>query len=95
MGASSASHWWELFTTRTSRTPQPAKPSGPGIDEGIVKGLYRFNTAESADLSPVANAPRIQLLGSGTAIHWVLAAQKLLAPFTDIEWGSGNWPKGQ
>jgi L-galactose dehydrogenase len=23
------------------------------------------------------------------------AAQKLLAPFTDIEWGSGNWPKGQ
>src|SRR5262249_11196285 len=21
-------------------------------------------------------------------------AQKLLAPFTDIEWGSGNWPKG-
>jgi L-galactose dehydrogenase len=23
------------------------------------------------------------------------AVQKLLAPFTDIEWGSGNWPKGQ
>jgi L-galactose dehydrogenase len=22
-------------------------------------------------------------------------AQKLLAPFADIEWGSGNWPKGQ
>ncbi|WP_245879318.1 hypothetical protein, partial [Streptomyces reticuliscabiei] len=59
--------------------PQPAKPSAPGLDDAIVKGLYRFNTAESAGLSPAANAPRIQLLGSGTAIHWALDAQRLLA----------------
>ncbi|MFH8793000.1 pyruvate dehydrogenase (acetyl-transferring), homodimeric type [Streptomyces sp. NPDC017941] len=60
---------------------QPAKPAG--VDEGIVKGLYRFNTAESAGLAPAANAARIQLLGSGTAIHWVLKAQTMLAE----EWG--------
>ncbi|WP_436800400.1 transketolase-like TK C-terminal-containing protein, partial [Streptomyces cinereoruber] len=61
--------------------PQPAKPAG--IDEGIVKGLYRFNTAESAGLDLPANSSRIQLLSSGTAIHWALEAQKLLA----AEWG--------
>src|SRR4051794_11221039 len=71
------------LTVYNEPLPQPAKPSVPGIDEGIVKGLYRFNTAESAGLSPVANAPRIQLLGSGTAIHWVLKAQRMLAE----EWG--------
>ncbi|USQ87895.1 pyruvate dehydrogenase (acetyl-transferring), homodimeric type [Streptomyces phaeoluteigriseus] len=71
------------LTVYNEPMPQPAKPSGLGIDEAIVKGLYRFNTAESAGLAPVANAPRIQLLGSGTAIHWTLKAQKLLAE----EWG--------
>ncbi|MCX5168602.1 pyruvate dehydrogenase (acetyl-transferring), homodimeric type [Streptomyces antibioticus] len=71
------------LTVYNEPLPQPAKPGGQGVDEGIVKGLYRFNTAESAGLSPAANAPRIQLLGSGTAIHWALQAQKLLAE----EWG--------
>ncbi|WP_405993827.1 pyruvate dehydrogenase (acetyl-transferring), homodimeric type [Streptomyces sp. NBC_00986] len=71
------------LTVYNEPIPQPAKPAGLGIDEGIVKGLYRFNTAESAGLSPAANAARIQLLGSGTAIHWTLKAQQLLAE----EWG--------
>ncbi|MCX4909322.1 pyruvate dehydrogenase (acetyl-transferring), homodimeric type [Streptomyces sp. NBC_00878] len=72
------------LTVYNEPIPQPAKPTGLGIDEGIVKGLYRFNTAESAGLNvSAANAARIQLLGSGTAIHWVLEAQRLLAE----EWG--------
>ncbi|MFF4757397.1 pyruvate dehydrogenase (acetyl-transferring), homodimeric type [Streptomyces sp. NPDC001292] len=71
------------LTVYNEPLPQPAKPSVPGIDEGIVKGLYRFNTAESASLTVPANAPRIQLLGSGTAIHWALDAQRMLAE----EWG--------
>ncbi|MFD4632794.1 pyruvate dehydrogenase (acetyl-transferring), homodimeric type [Streptomyces sp. NPDC058284] len=69
------------LTVYNEPMPQPAKPAG--VDEGIVRGLYRFNTAESAGLSPAANAARIQLLGSGTAIHWTLRAQQLLAE----EWG--------
>ncbi|MEV0123477.1 pyruvate dehydrogenase (acetyl-transferring), homodimeric type [Streptomyces sp. NPDC050703] len=69
------------LTVYNEPMPQPAKPAG--VDEGIVRGLYRFNTAESAGLSPAANAARIQLIGSGTAIHWTLAAQKMLAE----EWG--------
>ncbi|MEV6696683.1 pyruvate dehydrogenase (acetyl-transferring), homodimeric type [Streptomyces sp. NPDC051453] len=70
------------LTVYNEPMPQPAKPAG--VDEGILKGLYRFNTAESAGVNvAAANAPRIQLLGSGTAIHWTLEAQKLLAE----EWG--------
>ncbi|WP_406107223.1 pyruvate dehydrogenase (acetyl-transferring), homodimeric type [Streptomyces sp. NBC_01003] len=70
------------LTVYNEPMPQPAKPAG--VDEGILKGLYRFNTAESAGVDvAAANAPRIQLLGSGTAIHWALEAQKLLAQ----EWG--------
>ncbi|WP_405481784.1 pyruvate dehydrogenase (acetyl-transferring), homodimeric type [Streptomyces sp. NBC_00009] len=70
------------LTVYNEPMPQPAKPAG--VDEGILKGLYRFNTAESAGVNVAAvNAPRIQLLGSGTAIHWTLEAQKLLAE----EWG--------
>lgn len=72
------------LTVYNEPMPQPAKPGG--IDEGIVKGLYRFNTAESAGLTLPVNAPRIQLLGSGTAIHWALKAQRMLAE----EWGVGS-----
>ncbi|MFE6163640.1 pyruvate dehydrogenase (acetyl-transferring), homodimeric type [Streptomyces sp. NPDC056486] len=69
------------LTVYNEPMPQPAKPAG--VDEGIVRGLYRFNTAETAGLAAAANAARIQLIGSGTAIHWTLAAQKMLAE----EWG--------
>ncbi|MBP0460529.1 pyruvate dehydrogenase (acetyl-transferring), homodimeric type [Streptomyces montanisoli] len=57
---------------------QPAMPEGVD-EESVLKGLYRYRTA---DLT-AAEAPKIQLLASGTAIHWVLDAQKILAD----EWG--------
>ncbi|WP_328890919.1 pyruvate dehydrogenase (acetyl-transferring), homodimeric type [Streptomyces sp. NBC_00316] len=57
---------------------QPAMPSGPEVEEGILRGIYRFRRAE-----PREPGPRIQLLASGTAIHWALEAQDLLAS----EWG--------
>ncbi|RFU86864.1 pyruvate dehydrogenase (acetyl-transferring), homodimeric type [Streptomyces triticagri] len=69
------------LTVYNEPMPQPAKPEG--VDEGIVRGLYRFNTAESAGLSVAGDASRTQLLASGTAIHWALKAQRLLAE----EWG--------
>ncbi|MCH0543360.1 pyruvate dehydrogenase (acetyl-transferring), homodimeric type [Streptomyces sp. MUM 203J] len=64
------------LTVYNEPMPQPAKPEG--VDEGIVKGLYRFKEGSGAE-----GAPRIQLLSSGTAIHWALEAQKTLAE----EWG--------
>ncbi|MEU0716410.1 pyruvate dehydrogenase (acetyl-transferring), homodimeric type [Streptomyces lavendulocolor] len=65
------------LTVYNEPMPQPAKPEG--VDEGILKGLYRFKEG-----TPVtADAPRLQLLSSGTAIHWALKAQEMLA----AEWG--------
>lgn len=65
------------LTVYNEPKPQPAMPEG--VEEGIVKGLYRFKEGVPAK----ADAPRLQLLASGTAIHWVLEAQELLA----AEWG--------
>ncbi|MFJ8024757.1 pyruvate dehydrogenase (acetyl-transferring), homodimeric type [Streptomyces sp. NPDC096311] len=57
---------------------QPAIPPGAAVEEGILRGLYRFREAD-ADTT----GPRIQLLASGTAIHWALEAQQLLS----LHWG--------
>jgi pyruvate dehydrogenase E1 component len=51
----------------------PAKPDG--IDEGIVRGIYRLREAPPLD----AAAARARLVGSGTILQQVIAAQELLA----------------
>ncbi|MGW4980701.1 pyruvate dehydrogenase (acetyl-transferring), homodimeric type [Streptomyces mirabilis] len=68
---------------------QPAMPTGPEVEEGILRGLYRFRQAE-----PLGAGPRIQLLASGTAIHWVLEAQELLASQWGVQadvWSVTSW----
>jgi pyruvate dehydrogenase E1 component len=65
---------------------QPAIPDDvPDIEQQIVRGLYRC--APAPEVAPEGNngdaPPRAQLLASGTAIHWALDAQRLLAE----EWG--------
>ncbi|WP_170843145.1 pyruvate dehydrogenase (acetyl-transferring), homodimeric type [Streptomyces oceani] len=59
--------------------PKVQPPMPEGVEEGILRGLYRFRTGEA----PAADSPRIQLLASGTAVHWILDAQRMLAE----EWG--------
>ncbi len=53
-----------------------------GDEEGIIKGIYKFRSADKSEL-------RVQLLGSGTILLEVLEAQKLLAQDWDI--GSDVW----
>ncbi|MEU6119124.1 pyruvate dehydrogenase (acetyl-transferring), homodimeric type [Streptomyces sp. NPDC047117] len=67
---------------------QPAMPEG--VEEGILKGLYRFKQAEGA----TDKAPKTQLLASGTAIHWALEAQRMLAEEWDVAadvWSAPSW----
>ncbi|MFG1806483.1 pyruvate dehydrogenase (acetyl-transferring), homodimeric type [Streptomyces sp. NPDC049040] len=67
---------------------QPAMPAG--VEEGILKGLYRYRPA--AEAAP--GAPRAQLLASGTAIHWALDAQRLLADDWGVAadvWSAPSW----
>jgi len=54
--------------------PMAAKPEGS--DEAILRGLYRF-AAAPADLPK--KAPRVRLMGSGSILLQVIAAQALLA----------------
>jgi pyruvate dehydrogenase E1 component len=57
--------------------PMPAKPDN--IDEGIVRGLYRLREAPKVAGKGKAAAPRARLVGSGSILQGVVAAQALLA----------------
>jgi pyruvate dehydrogenase E1 component len=60
------------ITLMNENYEHPAMPEG--AEEGIVKGMYFFRAGEGKK-----NAPRVQLLGSGTIFREVLAAADLLA----------------
>ncbi|MEU7489101.1 pyruvate dehydrogenase (acetyl-transferring), homodimeric type [Streptomyces sp. NPDC042319] len=68
---------------------QPPMPEG--LDEqGVLRGLYRYKEAAGVP----SDAPKLQLLASGTAIHWVLEAQKLLAEDWGVAadvWSAPSW----
>jgi pyruvate dehydrogenase E1 component len=50
----------------------PSMPEGPGVAEGILRGIYKFRAA--------GNGPAtIQLFGSGPILNEVLRAQEILA----------------
>src|SRR5436305_3379977 len=52
---------------------QPAAPDDvPDLDNKIVRGLYRC--AAAPEVPGNGEAPRAQLLASGTAIHWAIEA---------------------
>ena len=61
------------ITIYNENYPQAPKPEG--IDEGLLRGIYRFSAAP--DLGPDGHAAR--LVGSGAILQQVLAARDLLA----------------
>jgi pyruvate dehydrogenase E1 component len=67
------------LTLYNENYPMPAMPDG--VDDGIIKGLYRYRAAP-----PVANpgGPRAQIVASGTAMLAALDAQRLLAEEYDV-----------
>jgi pyruvate dehydrogenase E1 component len=65
---------------------QPAMPDG--VEEGIVRGLYRYRTAEGD------RAHRAQILTSGTMMLQALEAQQILAEHYDVAadvWSALGW----
>jgi pyruvate dehydrogenase E1 component len=54
---------------------QPAEPDGVDV-EGIVRGIHKVAAGQES-------GPKVQLLGSGVSVPWVLEAQQILAE----EWG--------
>ncbi|MEU2110150.1 pyruvate dehydrogenase (acetyl-transferring), homodimeric type [Streptomyces sp. NPDC019507] len=77
------------LTVYNESKQQPPMPSGPSIEEGILRGMYPYRQAK-----PGGTGPRIQLLASGTAIHWALEAQDLLQTRWGVQadvWSVTSW----
>ena len=64
------------LTVGNEPLPMPAMPEGKGVREGILKGMYRFNTSAKKDAQLKA-----QLLGSGAIMFEVLKAQQILEQY--------------
>jgi pyruvate dehydrogenase E1 component len=62
------------LTVMNENYHHPAMPDG--VEEGIIKGLYRLSKGEGKK-----NAPRVRLLGSGTILREVEAAVDLLKEY--------------
>jgi pyruvate dehydrogenase E1 component len=50
----------------------PSMPEGPGVAEGILRGIYKFRAAPNGPAT-------VQLFGSGPILNEVLRAQEILA----------------
>ena len=67
--------------------PQPPMPEG--VEEGVLRGLYRFKPG------PSDNTHKAHILASGPIIHSALKAQELLIPFgisADV-WSATNYKR--
>jgi pyruvate dehydrogenase E1 component len=63
-----------------------------GLEQEILRGLYRY--APAADGGPDGEHPHAQILASGVAVRWALAAQRLLAEDWGVAaavWSATSW----
>src|SRR3546814_5024330 len=66
------------ITVMNENYPQPGLTKGD--EEGIIRGMYKFKSVGDA------KKPRVQLMGSGTILREVMAAQEML----QSDWGVGS-----
>jgi pyruvate dehydrogenase E1 component len=79
--------------------PQPPAPDVPGLEQGILRGLYQYAPAPSLQTPssaerPDAPAARAQILASGVAMPWALRARDLLATDWGVPaavWSATSW----
>jgi pyruvate dehydrogenase E1 component len=71
---------WYYLTVMNENYPHPGLKKGQ--EEGILKGMYRLREG-IAGSGMGKSIPRVQLLGSGTILREVMAAQELL----EKDWG--------
>jgi pyruvate dehydrogenase E1 component len=62
------------LTVMNENYHHPAMPAG--AEQGIIKGLYLLQSTEAKK-----NAPRVQLMGSGTILREVMAASEMLKSY--------------
>jgi len=77
------------FTIANENHPMPAMPDGAA--EGICRGLYRL---PGRDDGPGKDAPRVQLLASGSMLFEALRARELLGETYGVAadvWSATSW----
>ncbi len=62
-----------IYYLTVANEPYVQPPMPEGVEEGILKGMYKYRPAESGD------GPQIHLFGSGSILREALKAQELLA----------------
>jgi len=62
-----------IYYITVQNEPYTQPPMPDDVEEGILKGMYKFKAAEGAD------GPRVHLLGSGSILREALKAQRRLA----------------
>ena len=80
------------LTVYNEPKPQPPAPDIADLDDQVLRGLYRF--AGPPEIAGNGDAPHAQLIASGTAIHWALEAQRLLAADWGVAaevWSATSW----
>ena len=85
-------HVFYYLTVYNEPKVQPPAPDIEGLDAAVLRGLYRF--ANAPEVTGNGDAPRAQLVASGTAIHWALDAQALLASDWGVAadvWSATSW----
>jgi pyruvate dehydrogenase E1 component len=69
--------------------PQPPAPDVPDLEQGILRGLYRYAASSLND-----GAPRAHVLASGIALRLAVQAQELLASDWGVAadvWSATSW----
>ncbi len=61
---------------------QPPMPEN--VEEGILKGLYKFRAADSISGQSTKTRPRVHLFGSGAILREAIRAQEILAERFDV-----------
>jgi pyruvate dehydrogenase E1 component len=69
-------NYFYYLTTMNENYTQPAMPEG--VEEGIVKGMYKFSEAGKGD-------KKVTLMGAGTILNEVIAAAGILKDQFDVE----------
>ncbi|HSL97677.1 MAG TPA: hypothetical protein VK831_03805, partial [Candidatus Deferrimicrobiaceae bacterium] len=82
-----------LYNENYQQAPKPE-----GVDAGILRGLYRFAPAPKVGRSSNGRkaAPKVRLVGSGSILPQVLAAQALLAERFGVAaevYSAPSWPE--
>ena len=92
MYGAEAENVFYYLTVYNEPFPQPPAPEIEGLDEGVLRGLYRYQQAPRVLAG--TERPRVQLLASGSAMHWALRAQELLAEDWGVAadvWSATSW----